>query len=194
MDDQMAEEFDPEESLSQEHVDADPRLKMLNDLPSPEEIYDLDTATLSQLLDCIASRQQDAEPDSAAFRRLKRLWDVIQLELDERLISADFEQNCMEVLNSWQETVDIAQDLIKDDDYLPSKPKNPLRAGSLHPSGMHATQPPSTSFTKAQMKRQHLPPLPHSDLLSTRREQHGSDADQMSLENQSNLQSTKIYF
>ena len=69
-------------------------------LPFTDQVYDMDTASL-KLLRVRLVEEQSKNHDEAVAERVTELLDAVSLEIEERALAADFEENCEKILGSF---------------------------------------------------------------------------------------------
>lgn len=77
-------------------------------LPFSDEIYDLDTKGLQSLLERLKLHEQNELTDRER-KKAKELADVVTLEIEERALAANFEENCLQILSGFEDAFTEAQ-------------------------------------------------------------------------------------
>lgn len=119
-----------------------------------EEIYDLDTATLREKLRHI-SEELATEPDFAKKEKLVKFADIIALEIEERTLALDFEENCERILGSLEEVVENV-------DLMIERNRNMF----LEPQNLSNEIEDKHSLQSKQKNRVILPPIDPDRLMS----------------------------
>lgn len=120
-----------------------------------DEIYDMDTATLREKLRNL-SEELTNEQDASKQQKLLALADIIALEIEERTLALDFEENCEKILGSLEEVFGNVDQMIEQNRNLYAEPQN--RQNEI--SDNHA-QP------SKQKNKLILPPIDPERLLSS---------------------------
>jgi hypothetical protein len=125
------------------------------ELVRAEEIYDLDTATLREKLqEAKADLEKEADPQRK--EKLASIIDIMTLEVEERGLALDFEENCEKILGSMQAVFEGV-------DLLVEQNRNMLQ-GSHSRSHESFDDHPPIALTKNKVL---LPPIDPARLVSS---------------------------
>lgn len=118
------------------------------------DVYDMPTDDLKAKLAMI-EQSAKVEHDEAKLIKLRRLAEVMQLEVDERAMATDFEVNCEMILGSWDAVAQEVQFLLEKNKYmLINEPKRASECNEI------------ISNKKENFSRVTLPELDHQRLMA----------------------------